>query len=119
MRPATATHAAGSFALLITNDAEKHAPRAWAELAAKSLVNPDPRLTGGKAALAMTLKNRIVEVLEPLYGQPSRPATTRCVELIQQATRGTPWEPSFFHPDMVAAIRATIENNLNSIYEAK
>lgn len=119
MESATSQFKAGKFTVLITNDSEGHPARVWAELTADRLVECGPYLMGQKAKQALTLRHRIVEVLQPLYGQPRRPKIDRVIELIQQASADTPWAQSFHHPELVALIRAEIERNLNTIYGSK
>lgn len=119
MESATSRFKAGQLTVLITNDAEKHPARVWAELTADRLVECGPYLMGQKAKQALALRCCIVEVLQPLFGQPTRPKIDRVMELIQQAAADTPWALSFHHPDLVVAIRQEIERNLNTIYRSE
>jgi len=118
MESATSLFKAGHLTVLITNDDEGHPARIWAGLTADRLVGCGPYLMGQKAKQARDLKNRIAEVLQPLYGQPRRPKIDRAIELIQQAAGDTPWAQSFHHPQLVALIRMEIERNLNTIYRS-
>ena len=118
MESATSKFAAGPFTVLITNDDDRHPARIWAALTADRLVECGPYLMGQKAKQAHDLKNRVVEVLQPLYGQPKRPKIDRVIALIQQAAGDTPWSQSFHHPELVTLIRLEIERNLNTIYRS-
>lgn len=112
---ATGSGGVGIMKVMVSNNADRHPARMWAETTADQLVELDPRATDPeRIRKAIALRHWIIEVLEPLFGQPSRPHTGRVMALMRQASKGTPWEEaiSLLNDEM----RLVVERNLNTIY---
>ena len=117
MESAIGNVAAGSFRVLVTEGQDRHPGSKWAELTVDDLISLDPRATDPeRIRTAIAFRHWLVEVLTPLYGQPSRPGTVLVMERILQAAKQTPWEMEM--TALAPQIQAIIERNLNTIYRS-